>query len=104
MAATADPHTVTRAAALFLSTLSAHNEPTDAEVLTAIRESLLTHGGARGCAADVAARYGDYPELAVPRMRWAKSVVESLDARRHARLPAVPVEHRPTRRHLAQAA
>jgi hypothetical protein len=64
------------AAALFLSDLSTADRPTAAEVTAAIQRTLLRHGGADGCAADVAAAFGDYPELAVARMRWAKAVAE----------------------------
>jgi hypothetical protein len=82
MIATTDPITTARAAALFVSGVSATIHPTRAEVDAAIRSSLRTHGGGRGCIADVAAAYGDYPELAAGRMRWARGVVESLYQRR----------------------
>jgi hypothetical protein len=82
MTTTTDPLTSARAAALFLSDLSAAAHPTTAEVVAAIQRSLRTHGGSRGCAADLAAAYGDHPELAAPRMRWARSVVEDVYARR----------------------
>src|SRR3712207_3738200 len=79
--------TAARAAALFVSHVSPSDAPTGAEVDEAIRHALRTHGGSRGCAADVAAAYGDYPELAARRMRWARGVVES----RYAK-PAAPVD------------
>jgi hypothetical protein len=82
MIATTDPITAARAEALFVSDLSVTGQPTGAEVAAAIRHSLRTHGGSRGCAADVAAAYGDYPELAAPRMRWARGVVDCLYPRR----------------------
>jgi hypothetical protein len=75
---TTDPITAARAAALFVSTVSTSDHPTAAEIESAIRSSLRTHGGARGCAADVAASYGDYPETAARRMRWARDVVSTL--------------------------
>jgi hypothetical protein len=78
MIATTDPLTATRAAALFVSSLSVTDQPTNAEVEAAIQHSLRSRGGTRGCAADVAAAYGDYPELAAPRMRWARSVIENV--------------------------
>jgi hypothetical protein len=83
MITTASTDPATQAAALFLSDLSRYIEPTATEVQHAIVESLLAHGGARGCAADLAARFGDYPELAVPRMRWARGVVDALDHLHH---------------------
>jgi hypothetical protein len=76
MITTVDPITTTRAAALFLSTLSTSDNPTTAEVVGAIERALRTHGGSHGCTADVAQAYGDHPELAAPRMRWARRLVE----------------------------
>jgi len=81
MIATTDPLTAARSAALFVSSLCATDDPTRAQIEAAIQQSLLTHGGSRGCAADVAAAYGDYPELAAPRMRWARGVVLRLYGR-----------------------
>jgi hypothetical protein len=66
-----------RAEALFASELSAMVDPTPEQVTAAIRRALLRHGGVRGCAAEVAAAYGDRPETAAPRMRWARGVVRS---------------------------
>jgi hypothetical protein len=86
MYATTEPLTAARATALFVSDLSTSDQLSHADVAAAIRHSLRTHGGIRGCAADVAAAYGDHPELAAPRMRWARSVVESLYVRPAQRL------------------
>jgi hypothetical protein len=68
MIATTDPLTAARAAALFVSGLSACGQRTRTEVEAAIKQALRAHGGARGCAANMAAAYGDYPELASLRM------------------------------------
>lgn len=87
---TTDPLTAARAAALFVSNLSTSAHLTDVDVEAAIRHSLRTHGGIRGCSADVAAAYGDYPELAAPRMCWARSVVENLYYQRVSAHPAPP--------------
>jgi hypothetical protein len=65
-----------RAEALFASSVSAWAEPTDAEVAAASRHAVRTHGGTRGCAGTVAAAYGDCPETALPRMRWARRIVQ----------------------------
>jgi hypothetical protein len=89
MIARANPLTAARAAALFVSDLSATEQPTAVLVEAAIKRAVHTHGGSRGCAADVAAAYGDYPELAAPRMRWARSLVEELYPHR--------MPHRPSR-------
>jgi hypothetical protein len=83
MTATPTALTAARAEALFTSHLPTGSRPTRPVVEAAIRCAVRAHGGVRGCAADVAGEYGDHPELAVPRMRWARSVVEQLyEARR----------------------
>lgn len=70
--------TAARAEALFTSGLATGSQPDYALVEQVIRVAVRTHGGIRGCAADVAREYGDYPEIAVPRMRWARHVVTNL--------------------------
>jgi hypothetical protein len=92
-----DVLTAARAAALFVGDVSIADDPTVVEVDDAIRRSLRTHGGSRGCAADLAAAYGERPELAVPRMRWALGMVESRYARR-ATPPSTPA-WRPSEAH-----
>ncbi|WP_230860111.1 hypothetical protein [Actinoplanes aureus] len=67
-----------RAEALFVSSLSAWADPTEADVEAAIREALLAYGGFHACAAEMAAAYGDHPETAAGRMRWARRVVGNL--------------------------
>jgi hypothetical protein len=75
--------TAARAEALFTSRLATGSHPPYSVADEAIRLAVRKHGGVRGCAADVASEYGDYPEVAAPRMRWARHVVEQLyDARR----------------------
>jgi len=78
MNTTPDMLTAARAAALFTSHLSAGTHPTRLDVTDAISSAVRTHGGTRGCAAEVAAAYGDHPETAAPRMRWAGTVIKSL--------------------------
>jgi hypothetical protein len=63
-----------RAEALFASFLQPSDVPTAAEVAEAIAASLHSHGGVTGCAAAVAAEYGEHPDVAVARMRWALAV------------------------------
>jgi hypothetical protein len=77
--------TAARAEALFTSRLATGSEPDLDLVEQAIRLAVRAHGGVRGCAADVALEYGDYPELAVPRMRWARHVVTDLYESRRSR-------------------
>jgi hypothetical protein len=97
MSATTEPLTAARAAALFVSDLSTTDDLTTSEVAPAIRHALRTHGGTRGCAADVAYAYGDHPELAAPRMRWARSVIECLYQKRVR--PGARPRSRPTTRY-----
>ena len=82
MYATTDLVTAARAAALFVSDISTADRPSRAQADLAILRAIRTHGGSRGCIADMAAYYGDYPELATTRMAWARTVAESL--RHHA--------------------
>jgi hypothetical protein len=70
--------TAARAEALFTSSLSIHSHPRSTEVNTAIRQAVRACGGTRGCACVVATEYGDHPETAVPRMRWARAVIDDL--------------------------
>mgnify|MGYP007039553536 CR=1 FL=1 len=70
--------TIARAEALFTSHISAGSTPSHADVDAAIRVAIRSHGGTRGVTADVAAAYGDHPETAAPRMRWARCVVDQL--------------------------
>ncbi|MEV4351209.1 hypothetical protein AB0J83_42670 [Actinoplanes sp. NPDC049596] len=64
-----------RAAALFASDLPAGTKPTPSAVEAAIARTVRARGGTRGCVAELAAAYGDYPENAATRMRWARGVV-----------------------------
>ena len=65
-----------RADALFASTLQRSDEPAVAQVHGAIASALAAFG-IRGCAARVAQAYGEHPETAVLRMRWARAAVAS---------------------------
>lgn len=79
-----------RVAALFASTLSASRPPTPAEVDQAIQESVRAHGGIRGCCAEMAAAYGDYPQSAVARTRWARLAVAAAYPPRSGRRGSTP--------------
>jgi hypothetical protein len=63
-----------RANALFASALQRSDNPSTAQVRQAIAAAIRTLG-ARGCAAQVAHAYGEDPETAVMRMRWAQAEV-----------------------------
>jgi hypothetical protein len=78
MAGIVDQFTAACAEALFTSDLSALRPHSRAEIEAAIREAIGTHKGIRGCTAEVAAAYGDSPETAARRMRWARAVAECI--------------------------
>src|SRR5689334_16381702 len=63
-----------RADALFASVLQRSDEPSSEQVRQAIAAAVRAFG-TRGCAARVAQAYGEYPETAVRRMRWARAPV-----------------------------
>ena len=80
-----------RADALFASAVQRCDEPSAAQVDQAIAAAVRAFG-ARGCAARVAQAYGDHPETAAVRMRWARAMVtgafEGAGAgQRHCRAP-----------------
>lgn len=64
-----------RAAALFASDLPAGSRPSGPDIEAAIAGAVRACGGVHGCVAVMAAAYGDYPEIAASRMRWARGVV-----------------------------
>jgi hypothetical protein len=63
-----------RADALFASPLQRSDHPGPGQVRQAIAAAVAAYGG-RGCAARVAQSFGDHPETAVTRMRWARAMV-----------------------------
>ena len=69
--------TTARADALFASALQRSDEPGEAQVRQAIAAAIRAFG-ARGCAARVAQAYGEDPETAVMRMRWARAEVTGM--------------------------
>ena len=89
MTASSDLLTVARAQALFVSDLSAGSAPTRPEIDAAVRKAVRAQGGTRRCAGTVAAAYGDYPELAAPRMTWALRTVRSVNWRKPASVRSV---------------
>ncbi len=62
-----------RADALFVSALQRSDDPSAGQVHQAIAAAVGALGG-RGCAERVAQEFGDHPETAVPRMRWARAL------------------------------
>jgi hypothetical protein len=77
-----------RAQALAVSGFSAATRLDRSSVDAAIRATVRSHGGVRGCVAALAQEFGEYPDTAPLRMRWAKQAVASLydsgAAARHA--------------------
>src|SRR5687767_3581105 len=84
--------TAARAEALFTSHLSTGTRPTRTEATGVIRQAIRQHGGTRGCATVLAGEYGEHPETAAPRMRWALAAVQAAYAK-----PARRSAHRPIR-------
>jgi hypothetical protein len=63
-----------RADALFASPLQRSDHPSAGQVRQAIAAAAAAYGGL-GCAARVAQAFGEHPETAVARMRWARTMV-----------------------------
>jgi len=61
------------ASALFVSTLQCSEELSAGQIQQAIAAALRAFGSA-GCAGRVAQEFGDHPDTAAARMRWARSV------------------------------
>ena len=62
-----------RAQALFVSHLQPCDQPTVEQVRAMVRR-VIAEQGVRGCQARVAEEYGEHPEYAAARMRWAREV------------------------------
>ena len=63
-----------RADALFASALQRSDRPSPGQVRQAIAVAVARYGDS-GCAARVAQAFGEHPETAVTRMRWARTTV-----------------------------
>ena len=83
-----------RADALFVSALQRSDDPSTGQVRNAIAAAVHEFGG-QGCAERVAQEFGDHPETAVVRMRWARELVdEAFSARARVRARARMFAHR----------
>jgi len=69
-----------RADALFASVLQISDEPSAVQVKQAI-DAVTSTLGDLGCAAKVAQEFGEHPEIAVTRMRWARAEVAGVFGR-----------------------
>jgi hypothetical protein len=65
--------------ALFASMMQRSDGPSAGQVRKAVAAAVRTYGS-RGCAERVAQEFGDHPETAVARMRWARGVVDEVFA------------------------
>ena len=63
-----------RADAVFASDLQRRDEPSAGQIRQAVAAAIRALG-CSGCAGRVAQEFGDHPETAVIRMRWARGVV-----------------------------
>jgi len=61
------------ASALFVSTLQCSDDLSIGQIQQAITAALRAFGSA-GCAGWVAQEFGDHPDTAAARMRWARSM------------------------------
>lgn len=66
--------TAVRAEALFLSALQRSEEPNPRQVRQAVAAAVRRFGGP-GCAGLVAQEFGEHPETAAARMRWARQLI-----------------------------
>ena len=62
--------------ALFVSALQRSDTPTAGQIRQAIEVAVAAFGGP-GCAERVAQEFGDHPETAAARMRWARAAARS---------------------------
>jgi hypothetical protein len=67
-----------QADALFVSALQRSEELSVSQIRQAINGALDAYGGT-GCAGRVAQEFGDHPETAAVRMRWARATMAVLD-------------------------
>ena len=61
--------------ALFVSAVQRSDEPSGDQVRKAIAAAVHAYGDP-GCAERVAQEFGDHPEAAMSRMRWARAAVD----------------------------
>ena len=59
--------------ALFVSALQPSDDPT-ADMIASAVVSAMHRFGQRGCAARMAQEFGDHPDAAAARMRWARQL------------------------------
>ncbi|MEH1129090.1 hypothetical protein [Micromonospora sp. CPCC 206061] len=67
--------TATRCEALFVSALQDSDHPSPEQVRAAVLRAIRDYG-VRSCVARVAQEFGDHPDVAVARMRWARYEIQ----------------------------
>jgi hypothetical protein len=67
---------IRQADAIFASVLQRGDEPSAGQVRQAVAAAIRAFGYS-GCAERVAQEFGDHPETAVIRMRWARAVARA---------------------------
>jgi hypothetical protein len=77
-----------RCRALFASRLQPSDAPTAETLATAIRATVRQFG-IRGCAGLMAQEFGDHPEAAAERMRWARQLLTGAPAPTQTGTPAL---------------
>jgi hypothetical protein len=94
--------------ALFVSPLQPSEHPAARRVRTAIAAAIRRHRTAAACAALTAQEFGEHPETAAPRMRWALATARAAGPRAPGAPPPLPCSARavctPAPRHRAAAA
>jgi hypothetical protein len=78
----AHPVVIARAEALFASGVPTGEPLTRAQLNDVVAAAVLARGGVQACAAEMAAAFGERPESAPARMRWALRAVEARHGRR----------------------
>jgi hypothetical protein len=63
-----------RTDALFVSSLQRSDAPSAGQIRQSVAAAVRQFGS-RGCAGRVAQEFGEHPELAAERMRWARQAV-----------------------------
>jgi hypothetical protein len=80
--------------AVFASELQRSDEPGPSAIRTAVQAAMRTFGSC-GCAARVAQEFGDHPEAAAARMRWALSLAGESFGSARAKIAQWPPATRP---------
>ena len=92
-----------RADALFASALQCSDEPSPEQICQAIAAAIRAFS-ARGCAARVAQAYGEHPETAALRMRWARTAITGVFGAARPQPAHAPGPAQHTKRHICRAA